>query len=84
MEICKDMDFPLLSRQYGNDGAGLMLVPAYDFVTDGWLHGRMAILKVWNSRSHRALSRGREFLPQRMIADGCWRNWTRDLPRSLF
>jgi apolipoprotein N-acyltransferase len=45
MEICKDMDFPLLSRQYGNDGAGLMLVPAYDFVTDGWLHGRMAILR---------------------------------------
>jgi apolipoprotein N-acyltransferase len=45
MEICKDMDFPLLSRQYANDGAGLMLVPAWDFVTDGWLHGRMAILR---------------------------------------
>jgi apolipoprotein N-acyltransferase len=45
MQICKDMDFPLLSRQYGNDGAGLMLVPAWDFVTDGWLHGRMAILR---------------------------------------
>jgi apolipoprotein N-acyltransferase len=45
MQICKDMDFPLLSRQYGNDGAGLMLVPAWDFVTDGWLHGRIAILR---------------------------------------
>jgi apolipoprotein N-acyltransferase len=45
MEICKDMDFPLLSRQYANEGAGLMLVPAWDFVTDGWLHGRMAILR---------------------------------------
>jgi apolipoprotein N-acyltransferase len=45
MEICKDMDFPLLSRQYANDGAGLMLVPAWDFVADGWLHGRMAILR---------------------------------------
>jgi apolipoprotein N-acyltransferase len=45
MQICKDMDFPQLSRQYGNDGAGLMLVPAWDFVTDGWLHGRMAILR---------------------------------------
>ena len=44
-EICKDMDFPLLSRQYGNDGAGLMLVPAWDFVVDGWLHQHMAILR---------------------------------------
>jgi apolipoprotein N-acyltransferase len=45
MQICKDMDFPLLSRQYANDGVGLMVVPAWDFVTDGWLHGRMAILR---------------------------------------
>ena len=45
LQICKDMDFPQLSRQYGNEGAGLMLVPAWDFVTDGWLHGRMAILR---------------------------------------
>ena len=35
----------MLSRQYANDGVGLMLVPAWDFVTDGWLHGRMAILR---------------------------------------
>ena len=45
VEICKDMDFPLLARQYSNDGARLMLVPAWDFVADGWLHGRMAILR---------------------------------------
>ncbi|HEX4229146.1 MAG TPA: nitrilase-related carbon-nitrogen hydrolase [Bryobacteraceae bacterium] len=45
LQICKDMDFPQLSRQYGNDGAGLLLVPAWDFVADGWLHGRMAILR---------------------------------------
>jgi apolipoprotein N-acyltransferase len=45
VEICKDMDFPLLSRQYANDGAGLLLVPAWDFSTDGSLHGRMAILR---------------------------------------
>ena len=45
IEICKDMDFPALSRQYAHDGAGLMLVPAWDFVRDGWLHGRMAILR---------------------------------------
>jgi apolipoprotein N-acyltransferase len=43
--ICKDMDFPLLSRQYGNDEVGLLLVPAWDFDLDGWLHGRMAILR---------------------------------------
>ncbi|HTW46371.1 MAG TPA: nitrilase-related carbon-nitrogen hydrolase [Acidobacteriaceae bacterium] len=45
IEICKDMDFPGLSRQYARDGAGLLLVPAWDFVMDGWLHGRMAILR---------------------------------------
>ena len=45
VEICKDMDFPRLSRQYGNDGTGLLLVPAWDFTSDGWLHGRMAILR---------------------------------------
>ncbi|HEY6445505.1 MAG TPA: nitrilase-related carbon-nitrogen hydrolase [Acidobacteriaceae bacterium] len=45
VEICKDMDYPGLARQYGRDGAALMLVPAWDFVADGWLHGRMAILR---------------------------------------
>jgi apolipoprotein N-acyltransferase len=43
--ICKDMDFPQLSRQYGLEGTGLLLVPAWDFDADGWLHGRMAILR---------------------------------------
>src|SRR5215472_4877095 len=43
--ICKDMDFPDMGRDYGKDGAGLLLVPAWDFVGDGWLHGRMAILR---------------------------------------
>jgi apolipoprotein N-acyltransferase len=45
MQICKDMDFPRLSRQYSQDGIGLLIVPAWDFVDDGWLHGRMAILR---------------------------------------
>ena len=45
MAICKDMDFPKLSREYGRDGVGLMLVPAWDFKADGWLHGRMGILR---------------------------------------
>ncbi len=43
--ICKDMDFPQLSRDYANDGVGLLLVPAWDFDADGWWHGRMAILR---------------------------------------
>jgi apolipoprotein N-acyltransferase len=43
--ICKDMDFPGLSREYGREGVGLLLVPAWDFDADGWLHGRMAILR---------------------------------------
>jgi apolipoprotein N-acyltransferase len=45
IQICKDMDFPALSRQYGARGVGLLLVPAWDFTLDGWLHGRMAILR---------------------------------------
>lgn len=45
VQICKDMDFPALSRQYGNDGVGLMAVSAWDFVADGWLHDRMAVLR---------------------------------------
>jgi apolipoprotein N-acyltransferase len=39
------MDFPQLSREYGKDGTALLIVPAWDFVLDGWLHGRMAILR---------------------------------------
>jgi apolipoprotein N-acyltransferase len=39
------MDFPSLSRQYSRDGVSLLVVPASDFVVDGWLHARMAILR---------------------------------------
>ena len=45
LEICKDLDFPRLSREYSRDGVALLIVPAWDFVDDGWLHGRMAILR---------------------------------------
>jgi len=45
IQICKDMDFPGLSRQYGAQGVGLLLVPAWDFTLDGWLHGRMAVMR---------------------------------------
>src|SRR5436309_6910844 len=45
LQICKDMDFPELSREYAADGANLMLVPAWDFNVDGWLHSRMALMR---------------------------------------
>jgi apolipoprotein N-acyltransferase len=45
LQICKDMDFPALSREYAADGADLILVPAWDFSVDRWLHSRMAVLR---------------------------------------
>jgi apolipoprotein N-acyltransferase len=45
LQICKDMDFPNLSRQYAAEGASLLLVPAWDFNLDRWLHARMAVLR---------------------------------------
>ncbi|HEX7977857.1 MAG TPA: hypothetical protein VF461_04605 [Gemmatimonadaceae bacterium] len=48
--ICKDMDFQKTLRSDAAAGAragslGLMLVPAWDFTTDGWLHARMAVMR---------------------------------------
>ncbi len=43
--ICKDMDFTELGRRYGEAGAGLMLVPAWDFFRDWIQHGHMAIMR---------------------------------------
>jgi apolipoprotein N-acyltransferase len=45
LQICKDMDFPKLSREYGAEGADLLLVPAWDFNLDRWLHARMAVMR---------------------------------------
>jgi apolipoprotein N-acyltransferase len=45
LQICKDMDFPKLSREYATEGANLLLVPAWDFDLDRWLHARMAVLR---------------------------------------
>ncbi|HEY4281593.1 MAG TPA: nitrilase-related carbon-nitrogen hydrolase [Chthoniobacterales bacterium] len=45
LQICKDMDFPQLSREYGKEGANLLLVPAWDFGLDRELHSRMAVLR---------------------------------------
>jgi apolipoprotein N-acyltransferase len=47
--ICKDLDFPALSREYAARGAGLLLVPAWDFVADAWLHERMAAMRAVES-----------------------------------
>jgi apolipoprotein N-acyltransferase len=43
--ICKDMDFPDMIRDYGRRGVELMLVPAWDFVCDGRMHSRMALVR---------------------------------------
>lgn len=48
--ICKDLDFQRTLRGDATaastaGGLGLMLVPAWDFHADGWLHARMAIMR---------------------------------------
>lgn len=43
--ICKDMDFPAWSREYGRRGVRILAVPAWDFVRDARLHSRMAVLR---------------------------------------
>lgn len=43
--ICKDMDFHDIGQAYAARHAQLLLVPAWDFSVDGWLHSRMAIMR---------------------------------------
>ena len=43
--ICKDLDFTSTALAYGRRHAQLLLVPAWDFDADAWLHGRMAVLR---------------------------------------
>jgi apolipoprotein N-acyltransferase len=43
--ICKDMDFPSWLRAYGRAGVRILAVPAWDFVVDGRLHSRMAVVR---------------------------------------
>jgi len=43
--ICKDMDYSGFIRKYGKKKTMVMYVPAWDFIEDGWLHSRMAILR---------------------------------------
>jgi apolipoprotein N-acyltransferase len=45
VSICKDLDFPQYQRKYGLARAGLLVVPAWDFVDDAWMHNRMAVLR---------------------------------------
>ena len=44
-QICKDMDFPDTVRGTAAHGVRLMIVPADDFVRDGWIHARMAVMR---------------------------------------
>jgi apolipoprotein N-acyltransferase len=39
------MHFPTLGREYAQQGAKLMLVPANDFEVDDWLTARMTVLR---------------------------------------
>lgn len=43
--ICKDMDFSRPARSYGEAGAGVMLVPAWDFFVDDAWHGHIAVMR---------------------------------------
>lgn len=43
--ICKDMDFARPARSYGEVGAGVVLVPAWDFFVDDAWHGHIAIMR---------------------------------------
>lgn len=45
LAICKDMDFHDTGKAYADRDTQLLLVPAWDFVADGWLHGRMAVMR---------------------------------------
>jgi apolipoprotein N-acyltransferase len=45
VEICKDMDFPSWSREYGSRDVRILFVPAWDFTVDGRMHSRMAVMR---------------------------------------
>ena len=45
VEICKDMDFTEPALGYARAGAGLMLVPGWDFVVDAFWHGHIAVMR---------------------------------------
>lgn len=45
LAICKDLDYQNFMRRYDEKNVQIVYVPAWDFVEDGWLHSRMAILR---------------------------------------
>jgi len=47
IEICRDMDYPELSRRYAHQQVGLMLVPAWDqgLDVDADWHGHLALMR---------------------------------------
>jgi apolipoprotein N-acyltransferase len=45
LQICRDMDYPKLSRRYAMQDVGLMLVPAWEFGPDYLWHGHMALMR---------------------------------------
>lgn len=45
LAICKDMHFSALGHAYGAAGAGVMLVPAWDFQLDAWMGARMTVVR---------------------------------------
>ena len=47
LEICRDMDYTDIARQYGREDVGLMLVPAWDqgLNVDAEGHGHLAIMR---------------------------------------
>jgi apolipoprotein N-acyltransferase len=45
ISICKDLDFPDYIRKYSIGGANILVIPAWDFGIDDWLHSRMAVLR---------------------------------------
>lgn len=45
MAICKDMHFAVLGRAYGQRGAAVMLVPAWDFQVDRWMGARSTLTR---------------------------------------
>ncbi len=67
--ICKDLDFVPLGRAHARAEVGLLLVPAWDFENDGWLHSRMAMMRsveggyAWPAAPPRAPHGGRRTRP---------------------
>ena len=43
--ICKDLDYQNFMRSYKQKKVQVLYVPAWDFIKDGWLHSRMAVLR---------------------------------------